>query len=631
MMGYAKFVGRVGGLAVALGVGVLLSHNPAVAWADETAAGSSSSSSASSSETDATTPTSAGQESEPDPEGASTSSTSSTSSTAASSSASSDGTSASSSVVSHPGTPAVVVSSSGGAISAKKDASAGSGENAPHSSASGNAADSVAADTKSNSQTSPPAQVSGAAVTDAVVDARPEPRTATTAVAPQALSAPVPIDQEEASQQWVSKTIADFMSGAQNWISVLPVGPGVKEWLTGVLYFVRRTFLNQDPTVAPVQISGQISGPITGNVGAVDPEGDRIVYRLSKTPTRGSVQIGPEGAYTYTPGAGFDGVDTFTVTADDPGFHINLLNPFEKPGTDAKTLINQGAIKFEFNYENGSQYWSTEARDAMQSAADALAAYVMVKSPVTITYSVKGENSAASSTLASAFSDLITSDAGFYNTVVQNKLLTGADSNGEEADGEIEWNFSSSWALGDSVGSDEFDFRAVAIHELLHSFGFSSRIGKPGNNDNVAWTVFASFVVTSDDTKVIGANGKWNSAYNPNLTGGNGGLYFGGASAVAAYGGLVPLFTPNPWEQGSSLGHLDDKTFIGTNEKMMNAKTDKGPSVRVLSPMELGILKDLGYTVTPKTPTYAAFMFVGVIFVRRPKRSSTSPNPAKQA
>jgi hypothetical protein len=511
----------------------------------------------------------------------------------------------------------VVVSSSGGAISSKKDASAGSDESAPHTATSSSAADSVAAAKKSDSETSARAQLSAAAVT-APVD--PAPRAAATTT-PQALSASAPVDPEEASHQWVSKTIADFMAGAQNFISVLPVGPDVKEWLTGVLYFVRRTFLNQDPTVAPVQISGQISGPVTGTVGAVDPEGDRIVYRLSKAPASGSVQIDPDGAYTYTPGADFKGVDTFTVTADDPGLHVNLIDLFDKPGTDAKTLVNQGAITFHFIYDTGAEHWSTDARKAMQSAANALTTYFMVKSPVTITYTVKGENSAASTTLASAFSDLISSDPGFHNTVVQNKLLTGADSNGEEADGEIDWNFSSSWALGDSVGSDEYDFRAVAMHELLHSFGFSSRIGKPGNNDNKAWTVFASFVVTSGGTEVIAANGTWNAAYNANLTGGNGGLYFGGDNAVDAYGKRVPLYTPNPWEQGSSMGHLDDKTFTGADEKMMNARTDKGPSPRILSPMELGILKDLGYTVTPNKPTYAAFMFVGVIFLRRRKTS----------
>ncbi|MCV7424853.1 hypothetical protein H7K45_30365 [Mycobacterium yunnanensis] len=62
-------------------------------------------------------------------------------------------------------------------------------------------------------------------------------------------------------------------------------------------------------------------------------------------------------------------------------------------------------------------------------------------------------------------------------------------------------------------------------------------------------------------------------------------------------GGLVPLYTPGPWQQGSSMSHLDDDTFIGADQQMMNARTDSGLGVRVLSPIELGILKDIGYTV----------------------------------
>jgi hypothetical protein len=61
----------------------------------------------------------------------------------------------------------------------------------------------------------------------------------------------------------------------------------------------------------------------------------------------------------------------------------------------------------------------------------------------------------------------------------------------------------------------------------------------------------------------------------------------------------VPLYTPDPWEQGSSGGHLDDTTFTGNQEKLMNANAGKGLGVRVISGTELGILADLGYTVVP--------------------------------
>ena len=87
------------------------------------------------------------------------------------------------------------------------------------------------------------------------------------------------------------------------------------------------------------------------------------------------------------------------------------------------------------------------------------------------------------------------------------------------------------------------------------------------------------------------------AADNTNLTGGDGGRYFGGTLAEAASGGPVPLYTPNPWESGSSMSHLDDATLTGSNQKRMNAAADTDLGVRTISPVELAILRDLGYTV----------------------------------
>ena len=62
-----------------------------------------------------------------------------------------------------------------------------------------------------------------------------------------------------------------------------------------------------------------------------------------------------------------------------------------------------------------------------------------------------------------------------------------------------------------------------------------------------------------------------------------------------AYGGPVPLYTPDPWEEGSSTNHLDDNVFTGPNAQLMNAKAGKGPGIRTLCDIEVGILRDLGY------------------------------------
>ncbi|WP_176562125.1 hypothetical protein [Mycolicibacterium palauense] len=58
----------------------------------------------------------------------------------------------------------------------------------------------------------------------------------------------------------------------------------------------------------------------------------------------------------------------------------------------------------------------------------------------------------------------------------------------------------------------------------------------------------------------------------------------------------------------------------------MSAVTDRGPGVRVLSPVELGILTDLGYRVMPHSPTDAVALVGVLVFGRR--RRAGAPGAA---
>lgn len=379
----------------------------------------------------------------------------------------------------------------------------------------------------------------------------------------------------------------------------------IQVFVAGIALLVRRTFFNQAPSMSPVQITGQSQGLITGNLGAVDPEVDPIIYSLTSAPQHGSVAIASDGSYTFTPGQDFTGTDTFTVSAADTGFHINLLDLFRGPSTSANAVVRQGAaaaaslLQFQFRYGSGSQLWSPAARSSLEAAAGAIASHIVLSDPVVVTFDVTGEYNLLSATLATAGSDFISADPGFLPTVVQNKILTGVDSNGSAADGEITWNFAQPWVAGDSVAYGQYDIQSVAMHELLHTVGFLSYVDAPGANGGTSWTVFDSFLVDSSGAKLIGSDFTWNTAYDANLTGGSGGVFFGGPDAVAAYGRLVPLYTPSPWASGSSLSHLNDRVFAGGNRKLMNAQVGSGLGIRVISATELGVLADLGYTVTP--------------------------------
>ena len=356
------------------------------------------------------------------------------------------------------------------------------------------------------------------------------------------------------------------------------------------------------------------TGEVLGRVAGSDPDGDTLTYSAPGTTAKGSVTIDVgTGEFTFTPNSGLAAsTDTFIVTVTD-GYGGST--PVDVTVPVAALVTDTAMVTYVFNYVDGVQYWSADAINALQYAADRLASYVVVSQPVTLTFDVTAVDEPDSGTLAATGSDLSGSGSGYVYTVVQEKLIQGLDSNGSLADGAIDVNFGIPWAYGDTVGSDDYDFVSTMMHELMHAYGFLSYLDDVGYNDGRQWPVFDSFVTDQNGTLVINGSYRFKTAFNTNLTGGNGGLYFSGANAVNAYGGPVPIYTPDPWESGSSGSHLDDYTFVGLDAQLMNALSDTGLGVRVLSPVEQAILEDLGYTVS--TPSWASLMFVGLIFLRR--------------
>lgn len=73
----------------------------------------------------------------------------------------------------------------------------------------------------------------------------------------------------------------------------------------------------------------------------------------------------------------------------------------------------------------------------------------------------------------------------------------------------------------------------------------------------------------------------------------------------------MPLYSPTTWEDGSSGSHTDDEFYSPVN-LLMGAATGTGPGSRTLSQTELGILRDIGYTVVPE-PTSGLMILLGSI------------------
>lgn len=355
------------------------------------------------------------------------------------------------------------------------------------------------------------------------------------------------------------------------------------------------------PGAVTVEAPDPGTGMVTGRVSAVDPDGQPLRYHAPAPTLHGTVSVAPDGTFVYTPtdaarraaaipGAGPEATtDLFTVTVSD-----SVGRSLDVPVSVVVVPAGPAGLTFTFDYGEGSELWPPEARAALEGAAATLASYIVVAQPVSVNLAVTGIDSPGAPNIASAWVGFTGEGPGFYPTVVQNKILTGADVNGPEPDAVVTANFAEPWAFGGEVPADAYDFTSVVMHELLHALGFLSATGDLPDPDR-HWNTYDSFLRAPDGTPVIDESFGLRPQFLANMTGGNGGLFFAGPNAVAAYGGPVPVFTPDPWASPSrSLSHVNKLPGY-----LMEPFYQYGPGVRVISPVELAILRDLGYTVNP--------------------------------
>ncbi len=124
--------------------------------------------------------------------------------------------------------------------------------------------------------------------------------------------------------------------------SVLTPGPSGKstgtparplDFITAALSLVSREIdrllFNKTPMANPV-LSSQTNPVITGSIGGSDPNGDLLAYTVTQAPTHGTVVVDSSGNFVYTANADLaatGGPDTFAFAVRDTGFHLNFWTP----------------------------------------------------------------------------------------------------------------------------------------------------------------------------------------------------------------------------------------------------------------------------------------------------------------
>ncbi|MBK5289659.1 MAG: hypothetical protein JJE46_14445, partial [Acidimicrobiia bacterium] len=315
---------------------------------------------------------------------------------------------------------------------------------------------------------------------------------------------------------------------------------------------------------------------------------------------------------------GINGIGAAATPATAPALHLRsvphvpiVLDPTpSSPTLVAATPPPTGGLRaasanatFVINWDTGFNN-NPSAKAAFQYAVDQWAN--AISSPVPITIDA-GFTALGTNVLGSAGPNAVLRDfagaplAHTWFPVALANSLTATDLDPAVAD--IGASFSSNFA-GFYFGTDgktagKVDFASVVMHEIGHGLGFigsydvSNGVGQIccGLDYPLAFDRFATsagHALTDDPVPSAQLAGDLQ----------NNQVQFTGAAAQAAAGGAAKLYSPSPWEPGSSYSHLDESTYpAGDVNSLMTPAIGANEVIHSPGPIALGIFADTGWNV----------------------------------
>lgn len=112
------------------------------------------------------------------------------------------------------------------------------------------------------------------------------------------------------------------VAGSGQLVGTNTAGAHASDPITAFFHSVAALFENHTPTMRPAQTAESAGGVVTGSLNATDPDSPTLTYTVTGKPAHGTVNVATDGSYTYTPdaeSAHTGTTDAFQVTVSDAG------------------------------------------------------------------------------------------------------------------------------------------------------------------------------------------------------------------------------------------------------------------------------------------------------------------------
>lgn len=148
----------------------------------------------------------------------------------------------------------------------------------------------------------------------------PESRTGTVFLGSRVLQPGDILTADQVSQMTFSPVRTEFDGTAQ--VTYLPIYDG-RVAPSATMTIAIRGKEDKAPVAEDFSLETYKNLPLEGVFKAHDPEGEKLTFTVMRQPRRGTLELGADGAFTYTPKKNKVGVDSFTYTATDPAGKVS--------------------------------------------------------------------------------------------------------------------------------------------------------------------------------------------------------------------------------------------------------------------------------------------------------------------
>ena len=290
------------------------------------------------------------------------------------------------------------------------------------------------------------------------------------------------------------------------------------------------TPVNDAPVAANGSAETAEDTQAAGQVSTSDVDGDSLTYSLVDGPAHGTVVVNPDGSFTYSPAANFNGTDSFTYKANDGTVDSNIatVSITVTPVNDSPVAADGSVAKDEDSSASGQASASDVDGDTLT--------YTMVEGPAhgTLVLNTDGSFSyTPESNYNGADSFTFKANDGSVDSNVATFAITVTSVNDVPTASDILMSFGEDTPINGQVSANDVDGDALTyslvsdpVHGTLTfnadgSFSYSPDLNfngtdsftfkaNDGNVDSNVGTVI--FLVTPVNDAPVAANGSAEAA-----------------------------------------------------------------------------------------------------------------------